>query len=667
MAQKNSQNSLDNLMMAYADLSGGAKGSSFKGPALKDVKVQKSQGPSFKPSQKARDWSSLEQSLESAFSSNQQQSLPSTQDEWGDFTEISQSTSTNDDEFSDFVTPNTPQIQNQTIGSRLASIQDESPVHNFKPKPASSIPQFQQKSPQMFADFQGLSLNPQNLVSSSSISSPPEQNIEDDDFGDFTGPSVMMSPPTQNKDLTSTIPSFTPQVPVQAAKIPDSFADFSNFASEPSVPSGPIQSNPAPITFPSPPKISSNSISLKPISDLNIQSIPTTLQPKNVQAQQDRYSALRDIFGPTEPSEEPSNIQTKSLPPILPPSTKKIQENLEDDDFGDFVTNETPAFGAAPTSLIFPMTSNGPSLLPDESLHGPQRKTESKIEPTKVQDVSNPNYDIFKHNSEPNAFIPWHDSSPPPPPEDICVEEEIDLEMNTLGYQFTENDQNTTTTPNSSVKLPSLNLKSMSPEVTNINTIEEKESKIEQTKDFITENLPIEPKSDVKGGNEEQEKNFVKLLQAIFNILNHAFEIFDDINDDDLKVEVLTSPEADKYLNSLLQVYRVFQRLQVSLQVTPDLASKPDISQLRQKINSVWDQFTQILSKSQPDLLPNQSLLDFNHCKPYASKTCPICHLDLDYWSKETSSNLTDSIIDFKYHSICANLWVNSVDPALPN
>ena len=59
---------LDNLMMAYADLSGGKKGgSSFKGPALKDVKVEKPQGPSYKPSQKSRDWTSLEQNLEDAF------------------------------------------------------------------------------------------------------------------------------------------------------------------------------------------------------------------------------------------------------------------------------------------------------------------------------------------------------------------------------------------------------------------------------------------------------------------------------------------------------------------------------------------------------------------------------------------------------------------------
>ena len=69
MAQKNS---IDNLMMTFADLSASNKGSSFKGPALKDVKVQKSNVASFQPSQKARDWSSLEHSLESVFSAQDQ-------------------------------------------------------------------------------------------------------------------------------------------------------------------------------------------------------------------------------------------------------------------------------------------------------------------------------------------------------------------------------------------------------------------------------------------------------------------------------------------------------------------------------------------------------------------------------------------------------------------
>ena len=72
MAQKNS---LDNLMMTFADLSASNKGSSFKGPALKDVKIQKSTAASFQPSQKARDWSSLEQSLESVFTVQDKQTV----------------------------------------------------------------------------------------------------------------------------------------------------------------------------------------------------------------------------------------------------------------------------------------------------------------------------------------------------------------------------------------------------------------------------------------------------------------------------------------------------------------------------------------------------------------------------------------------------------------
>ena len=74
MAQKNS---LDNLMMTFADLSASNKGSSFKGPALKDVKIQKSTAASFQPSQKARDWSSLEQSLESVFTVQDKQTVSS--------------------------------------------------------------------------------------------------------------------------------------------------------------------------------------------------------------------------------------------------------------------------------------------------------------------------------------------------------------------------------------------------------------------------------------------------------------------------------------------------------------------------------------------------------------------------------------------------------------
>ena len=112
MAQKNS---LDNLMMTFADLSAANKGSSFKGPALKDVKIQKSTAASFQPSQKARDWSSLEQSLESVFTAQDKQ--PQSQPQPFQFVQpqiqpqnnnfISQNVE--DDEFDDFVGPSSTQ------------------------------------------------------------------------------------------------------------------------------------------------------------------------------------------------------------------------------------------------------------------------------------------------------------------------------------------------------------------------------------------------------------------------------------------------------------------------------------------------------------------------------------------------------------------------------
>merc|ERR1712223_928231 len=104
-----------------------------------DVKVQKSNVASFQPSQKARDWSSLEQSLESVFSVQDQNKSQAN-------VQLSQSPqpfqfvqpqnnnvisqNVEDDEFDDFVDP-------FAIGSRLASFQEESPVHQFKPKTTS--------------------------------------------------------------------------------------------------------------------------------------------------------------------------------------------------------------------------------------------------------------------------------------------------------------------------------------------------------------------------------------------------------------------------------------------------------------------------------------------------------------------------------------------------
>ena len=243
MAQQKGNN-LESLMMAYADLSGGARGSSFKGPPLKEVKVAKQAAPAFTPSSKARDWTSLSQALEDAFvmgpsptqkvdiSSNpglsafsqwegdptpaQQEFQPPTQrqissDDWGDFQDFQSPTETTkpivqptqeksimeDDDFADFVTASCPQLPFQpphapfqtvnpsfqhnpilinpsfpthspnpikpphpapiisnSVGLRLASFQEESPVHNFRGGPKFEAPRLSD-SPTRFEAFFG--------------------------------------------------------------------------------------------------------------------------------------------------------------------------------------------------------------------------------------------------------------------------------------------------------------------------------------------------------------------------------------------------------------------------------------------------------------------------------------------------------------------------------
>ena len=191
---------LDNLMMAYADLSGGKKGaSSFKGPALKDVKVEKSQGPSYKPSQKSRDWTSLEQNLEDAFVISSSSSKTTTapgllantshvipqpsssfvsppathhnpvcadapKDEWGDFQDFSAQSQIQ----------RTPQYGKCNLP--ISHIQSPSEIANIRPFPSSALASSDQTT----------------------------ANVDDDDFSDF-----VTAAPSKPKPLFSSIPSST--------------------------------------------------------------------------------------------------------------------------------------------------------------------------------------------------------------------------------------------------------------------------------------------------------------------------------------------------------------------------------------------------------------------------------------------------------------------------
>ena len=106
-SNKKSGNALDDLMLAYTDLSGNSKKPGFKGPPVKDIKRER-EAPKqvFQHSNKARDWRAFDKSLESVFGCpNVSTSAPvvaqdpvsatvfGDSDEWGDFQHFTSSQS----------------------------------------------------------------------------------------------------------------------------------------------------------------------------------------------------------------------------------------------------------------------------------------------------------------------------------------------------------------------------------------------------------------------------------------------------------------------------------------------------------------------------------------------------------------------------------------------
>ena len=166
------------------------------------------------------------------------------------------------------------------------------------------------------------------------------------------------------------------------------------------------------------------------------------------------------------------------------------------------------------------------------------------------------------------------------------------------------------------------------------------------------------------------DENVLKLANAIHQVLKQSFDIFSGVTDKELKDEILDAQETEKFVFNLIQVFRVFKRLQISYvninQNTPEV-----VGDIFDTIESVWRSILkQFVSKS--SLIPNNSLWDFSECIPdsiSSDNVCSICHLSLNKTSKETNANLVETVItcqDASYHSICINFWINCVNEFLP-
>jgi len=499
--------SLDDLMLAYTDLSApaakGPGGHGFKGPPVKDIRRE---APSkvFQHSTKARDWRTLDQSLESAFSAGpvlnlaaptipftaqpqllggggsgsgispvQNQNKSNDIDEWGEFQDFSAAPPSNCNTMPSISHPPPPANTHtsQTVGCRLASFQDESPVHRFKnqtsvPAPHNipvKIPNF--SAPPLFQ------VQPK---------SQPSSIIDlDDEFGDFAVPttrsftSLTSSNISSTKSFSATFPIDKPIQPMQKQQntfpidLPISISNTfpidkpvsveKTFGIEQPVPVS-MSSNPA--VFPS---ITPKPVSVSPLT-------PMTSNPSST----DKYSALRMFLDqPEEPNLLVSApIETNAA--ITNVSVLNRPDDSNDTDFGDFVEvsststlpngeknlpssdlsdifnqpngstdfNSTPDFlnapqtsansfpfqphSASPGPIKLPLTvpiqftspqpRNLPTLLPSPTTHNEEQNLDEWSLPATTEiesDNVRPSINLFKPPPKPTS-IPYLCSSPPP-------------------------------------------------------------------------------------------------------------------------------------------------------------------------------------------------------------------------------------------------------------
>jgi len=422
-------NSLDDLMLAYTDLSApagkGPGGHGFKGPPVKDIRRE---APSkvFQHSTKARDWRTLDQSLESAFSdgplpvtatspmpftaqpqlfgvgkvpppsSVQSHSLTTDTDEWGDFQEFSAATPSNINPLNNTMQTVQPTQTSQTVGCRLASFQDESPVHRFKnqnvmPTPVPAPHNIPIKIPNFSAPPVSFP-----KPSQPQPKSQPSSIIDlDEEFGDFAVPttksftSLTSSNISSSKSFSATFPIDQPLKPIsnQQTTFPiDLPISISNtFPIDKPVSTEKTFSIDQPLA----PVLSSNPAVFPPISPMPA-AAAAPLAPMTA-ASSDKYSALRLFLD--EPEEPVNLLESASLPvdtvsTILSETNKPVDSN--DADFGEFVEVSTLQNGqkSIPSNTLSDIFSQPNYQQESNTTREPSQQSQDPIFPTLPSNAS---------------------------------------------------------------------------------------------------------------------------------------------------------------------------------------------------------------------------------------------------------------------------------------
>ena len=322
-------------MMTYADLSGAQKGSggasSFKGPALKDVKVEKSLGPAYKPSQKSRDWSTLSQNLEDAF----------------------------------VISSPSSSISGPSSNVTNVSFQQTSPVF----PPHSSIPQISERSEGEWGDFQDfgksntLVQNPPPTSFPHSVQSLGNLGLATNTVNHpFTSPKQSLPPLSQPTSSLNNVDDDDD----------DDFADFVAAAPNSNISSSVSSTSIPAVGFAFP------SQNIPPLQASNLSQNSSNTQQSNEIAPSNAIGSRLATFQEESPIHRFKNVVSPNLSGFTAISessdpknnndTKHDDGNDDDDDFGDFASSRnvitSSNLNAFPAATVFPSPVTNTSINP---------------------------------------------------------------------------------------------------------------------------------------------------------------------------------------------------------------------------------------------------------------------------------------------------------------
>jgi len=158
------------------------------------------------------------------------------------------------------------------------------------------------------------------------------------------------------------------------------------------------------------------------------------------------------------------------------------------------------------------------------------------------------------------------------------------------------------------------------------------------------------------------------ILTEIASLLENVSDTFDNINSQEVLEEVVDSDEGQTFIDNLLEVYKVYRRIAMSVKLTGELdKSSLHLLTRGEEIERWWrllsDRVKMVDELSRSLDFPTRYLEEAGA----TGVTCSLCLLDVETSQVGVRQDMRLAHGGRQYHSGCANFWVNRVHAVLPS